>query len=54
MSSHALQPAIIAVLQLRDLKLNAMKLMPQEWKLSTDLRDMLDVCISPFVCLMPG
>ncbi|KAI0726111.1 ribonuclease H-like domain-containing protein [Fomitopsis betulina] len=48
MSSHALQPAIIAVLQLRDLKLNAMKLTPQEWKLSTDLWDMLD-CIHELI-----
>ena len=46
MSSHALQQAIVEVLQLRDLKLNAMKLTPQEWKLSTDLRDMLDVRVS--------
>ncbi|EPS98928.1 hypothetical protein FOMPIDRAFT_1148218, partial [Fomitopsis schrenkii] len=42
MSSHALKAAIESLLKIRDLKLNAMVLTPQEWKLSTDLRDMLD------------
>ncbi|TFY59367.1 hypothetical protein EVJ58_g5821 [Rhodofomes roseus] len=44
MSSHALRDAIVSLLQIRDLKLNMTKLTAQEWKLSTDLRDML-LCI---------